>query len=113
MAAEFDSIANDAEANVTSQSEETRIGFFGALTSLVFALVTATVTAVMLLVNGSLVLVALRESSTLGPSWLHRPQILQFILFSVPIAMVILEWMLWDVFRGLLSFRSTPRDTQD
>lgn len=76
------------------------------------ALFSAGVTALMLLINGSLVLVVMSAFSSAGPDWSHRPGFLQFVLFSAPLALAVLQWMLWDLISGFLSRRRDDASEQ-
>ena len=60
------------------------------------ALVSALATAVLILINGSVTLILLNGFIHDGPEWLQRPSPMQFILFCVPLAMVVVQWMIWD-----------------
>ncbi|TWU06406.1 hypothetical protein [Stieleria varia] len=75
-----------------------------------FALVVAFVTAVLLLLNGSLVLALLNRVAKDLPMWMRRPGFLQFALFSLPVVLVVLEWILFDYLRSL--FRKREMDTE-
>lgn len=83
------------------KTTESRTSFSSMIASLLFALTTALITGVLLLVNGGVVLVVMKSLSNVGPDWIHRPGFQQFILFSFPLAMVVIEWSAWDVLRGL------------
>ncbi len=79
-----------------------RPGFVATTAGLLSGLLSAAVTALLLLINGSLVLVLLGSFASTAPAWLVREGFLQFILFSVPLVLVALEWMIWDAFHNLI-----------
>lgn len=64
------------------------------------ALLSALATGFLLLVNGALVLVLLGSAVSVTPPWLSRDGVLQFLLFLVPLLLVVLEWMIWDFVCG-------------
>jgi len=78
-----------------------RVGLTTLLASTGSALLSALVTAVMLLINGSFVSVLLSAFASSGPEWLARPGVLQFILFVAPLMMVVVEWMILDTVADL------------
>lgn len=92
---------------MSSRPTESKIGIPAIIASLVHGMAIACVTALLLLVNGSLVLLLLKGFSRSTPEWLQGPSLLQFILFTVPVIMVIAQWMVWDALRNLFS-RSRP-----
>lgn len=65
--------------------------FFGIASATTSALVTA----LLLLLNGSLTLVLL-QSLVQGGGLLRREGVLQFALFVVPLLLVAAQWMAWD-----------------
>ena len=62
----------------------------------------AVVTCVMLFINGSLVMAILSVVSAAGPSWARKPEVLQFLLFSLPVALAVAQWMMIDYVRRRL-----------
>lgn len=75
-------------------------------TGCVMALGSALLTCLMLFVNGSLVMAILTAIASSGPTWLSKPEFSQFMLFLVPVLMVIAEWMMIDYLRARLGQRS-------
>lgn len=71
------------------------------------ALGSAVVTCVLLFVNGSLVLAMLTAFSSSGPSWVRKPEFSQFMLFSMPVVLVVVQWMMIDYVRTRFSQRSS------
>ncbi|OYP33782.1 hypothetical protein [Rhodopirellula sp. MGV] len=63
----------------------------------------ALVTATMIVANGSITLFCVYWFVEKNPDWAERRSIIQFVLFTVPMIMVVAEWILWDVIRGHLS----------
>lgn len=83
-----------------------RSGFFAIIGGTTSALLSALVSAVLLLVNGSVTLVLLGSLVDAEPEWFHGPGLLQFALFTLPLVMLVAEWMAWDFFSGLLARES-------
>lgn len=73
-----------------------------------FAIGSAAVTAVLLFVNGSLVMAMLLTAEGLRWEWVHDPRVTQFLLFSLPLVLAILQWMAIDYVRS--RFRRPPQD---
>ncbi len=71
-------------------------------------LASAALTCLMLFINGSLVMALLTAFAASGPSWANKPEFSQFILFLVPVMLVVAEWMMIDYVRTRLRQRS-PR----
>ncbi len=63
----------------------------------------ALVTCLMLFINGSLVMAILISLVKIGPSWLSNTALMQFLLFSMPVVLVVLQWMMIDYVRTRLS----------
>ena len=78
----------------------------GAIAAFAFALSTA----VLLLVNGSLTLVAFEILTEANPQWSQRKGMLQFGLFAMPMVLVVVEWMIWDFLRGLFVRERADQD---
>jgi hypothetical protein len=71
----------------------------------VMALGSALLTGVLLFVNGSLVMAVLTALARSGPSWASKPEFSQFVLFLVPVLMVVAEWIMIDYVRTRLRQR--------
>ena len=65
----------------------------------VMAVGSALLTCFMLYVNGSLVMAVLTALARSGPSWTSKPGFSQFMLFLIPVLLVIAEWMMIDYVR--------------
>ena len=65
-------------------------------------MVSALVTCLMLLVNGSLVMAVLDSIPNSAPSWARKPEFVQFMLFSVPVLLVVVQWIMIDYVRNRL-----------
>lgn len=63
-----------------------------------YSLAVAIVTGMLLLVNGSLVLVFVKAMARSGSTIASRPDVAQFLLLSIPVVMVVFEWKLIDYF---------------
>ncbi|MEM1069015.1 MAG: hypothetical protein AAGI63_08980, partial [Planctomycetota bacterium] len=57
------------------------------------AVSSAALTGLMLFINGSLVMAVLDALGRTGPGWLKKPAFTQFVLFAVPVVLVVIEWM--------------------
>lgn len=66
----------------------------------------ALLTCLMLFVNGSLVLAILTALEGQGPRWFRDPRVSQFLLFAVPVLLVVVQWKLIDYLRRKLRRRS-------
>jgi len=69
------------------------------------ALASATLTSLMLFINGSFVWALLSVVTKTGPSWASKPEFLQFTLFVVPVLLVIVEWVMIDYVRSRIPRR--------
>lgn len=74
----------------------------------VIAFGSALLTGGLLFINGSLVMAVLAALARTGPSWTSKPEFSQFILFLVPVLMVVAEWIMIDYLRS--RFRHRPTD---
>ncbi|QEF96765.1 hypothetical protein Mal15_07950 [Stieleria maiorica] len=70
----------------------------GAAGAIGFALFTG----LLLLVNGTAVLVFFGALVDANPAWAERKGLIQFGLFALPLGMVVIEWLVWDFLCGLL-----------
>ena len=68
----------------------------------------AVLTGFMLFINGSLVMAVLAALARSGPSWASNPEASQFLLFLMPVVMVVVEWMMIDYVRS--RFRHYPAE---
>lgn len=69
------------------------------------AFASAALTGFLLFVNGSLVMAVLTAFSRTGPSWASKPEFSQFMLFAIPVLLVVAEWMMIDYVRTRLKHR--------
>ncbi len=69
------------------------------------AISSAMLTGFLLFINGSLVMAVLEAFARSGPKWLSKPAVSQFILFAVPVVLVVAEWMMLDYVRTRLRRR--------
>lgn len=70
------------------------------------AMGSAILTCLMLFINGSLVMAVLSAVTRAGHSWTSNPKLSQFMLFFVPVLLVIAEWAMLDYVRTRLTHRS-------
>lgn len=84
-------------------STEPRSGFYAILGGASSAFLSALLTALLLLVNGSLTLILMESLVDAGPDWIYRKGLMQFALFTFPLFMVVVQWIVWDFVRGLLT----------
>ncbi|PAY20651.1 hypothetical protein CKO51_05000 [Rhodopirellula sp. SM50] len=77
------------------------------------ALCFAFFTTLLLLVNGTATLVLFGALVDSDPSWADRKGVMQFGLFALPLAMLVVEWLIWDVLCGLLWRESSRGDRWD
>lgn len=78
-------------------NEETRAS--GYLTTFLYTLGAALVTAALLFFNGGFVMAVLNAVASEGPGWLRDQRFMQFTLFAAPVLLVIVEWMIIDFIR--------------
>ncbi|QDT06100.1 hypothetical protein K227x_45070 [Rubripirellula lacrimiformis] len=71
----------------------------------VFALGSALITSLMLFVNGSLVMAVISAMQRSGPDWANHAQLSQFLLYTLPVVLVVIEWMMIDYLRTRFSRR--------
>lgn len=77
------------------------------LAGCLMTLVSASITGLLLFLNGSLVMALLTAFSASGPSWAKKPAFSQFVLFSLPVALVVIQWMMIDYLRTRFRSRAT------
>ncbi len=70
----------------------------GAAGAIGFALFTG----LLLLINGTAVLVFFGALVDAQPAWAERKGLIQFGLFALPLGMVVVEWLVWDFLCGVL-----------
>ena len=66
------------------------------------AFASAMLTGLMLFINGSFVWALLSAFAKAGPPWASKPEFMQFILFVVPVLLVVAEWIMIDYVRSKL-----------
>ncbi|MCC9603080.1 hypothetical protein LOC67_21230 [Stieleria sp. JC731] len=71
---------------------------------------TAAMTCVLIVANGSVTLYGLHWFVSENPEWADRRSVIQFALFTVPLLMVVIEWLIWDFIRGRLSKERWERE---
>ncbi|MEM6690865.1 MAG: hypothetical protein AAF664_15640 [Planctomycetota bacterium] len=71
------------------------------------AIISAVVTGVLLFVNGSLVLAAWLSFRPVGDEWYSKREFGQFLIYSVPLGLVVIQWMMIDYVRMRLRFKSS------
>ncbi|MEO1527495.1 MAG: hypothetical protein AAFX06_18865 [Planctomycetota bacterium] len=74
---------------------------FPIVAGIASALLSAVATALLLLMNGAIVMVLLGSTFTFSASWMARDGMLQFMLFFIPLLLVVVEWMIWDVVQAV------------
>jgi len=74
-----------------------------------FSMGSALLTCFLLFINGALVMAVVRALAQSGPSWLGHAEFSQFLLLSIPVLLVIIEWLMFDYLRSRLGQRRTPR----
>jgi hypothetical protein len=67
------------------------------------AFLSASVTGVMLFVNGSLIWAMLSVLGSQGFSWAVKPEVSQFLLFLLPVLLCLAQWKLVDYLRRHIS----------
>lgn len=75
-------------------------------TGCLLAYVSALMTALMLLVNGSLVMAVLGSLSRNGLGYFSNPKLQQFLLFTCPVLMAVGQWLMIDYVRTRTSRKS-------
>lgn len=70
------------------------------------AVISALVTALMLFINGALVLAVLVAVKGESQSWFNDKRVSQFLLYTIPVALVIVQWLMIDYVRTRFGDRS-------
>ncbi len=65
----------------------------------VFSIASALLTSLMLFINGSLVMAILTAMQRAGLTWIASPQLSQFLLFTIPVVLMIVQWLMIDYVR--------------
>ncbi|MEM9646525.1 MAG: hypothetical protein AAF989_16150 [Planctomycetota bacterium] len=86
------------ETSVDLRSSERGTVTAGCLLTMASGLLTC----LMLFINGSLVMAILVAATRVGPAWLGNQSLIQFLLFSMPVALTVLQWMMVDYVRTRL-----------
>lgn len=85
-----------------------RIKLTGLASGCAVAFAGSVVTCALLVMNGALVMALLATAATGGVNWLQeKPSLSQFILFSLPIFLTIVQWMMIDTLRWILRRRKS------
>ncbi|MEM9364964.1 MAG: hypothetical protein AAGD07_03135 [Planctomycetota bacterium] len=105
------SVRSIAEPESASPSNLNRIGPTEITGGCLLALGSAVVSCVLLLVNGAFVMALLAAFAAGGVAWITNPKVSQFLLFSLPVAMLVVQWMMIDYLRWLIR-RSTYRQLE-
>ena len=71
-----------------------------------FAVGSAAITCFLLFLNGSLVMAVLMAADGLRFEWLRNSKVSQFLLFALPLVLVVIEWKAIDYVRT--RFRRPP-----
>ena len=69
------------------------------------AIISAAVTGLLLFVNGSLVLAMWLSFRPAGDAWYTSDAFGQFLIYSMPLALVVIQWMMIDYVRTRLRLR--------
>ena len=70
------------------------------------ALASAMLTGVLLFINGSLVMAVMSAFAASGPSWAAKREFSQFMLFLMPVVLVVIQWMMIEYVRTRFRQRS-------
>lgn len=62
----------------------------------------AVVTCCLLVLNGALVMALLAAMAAAGVEWVKNEPASQFVLFSGPICLAIVQWLMIDTLRGII-----------
>ena len=68
------------------------------------AATSALITGGLLFLNGSLVLATVKTLDQMGTPLMDNPKTAQFLVFTVPVMMVVAEWIMIDYVRRRLRF---------
>jgi len=79
----------------------------GATAGCLYGISIATVTGLLLFINGAIVLVFVRALVQSETSLLSRPDVAQLLLLSVPVVMVVFQWKMIDYVRGRFNRHSS------
>jgi len=65
----------------------------------------AALSCVFLVINGAFVMALLSVAASGGAQWIENEKLSQFLLFGLPIALLIVQWRLIDTLRWILRRR--------
>ena len=105
------SAATSLETESDSPSNLNRIGPTDLAGGCLLAVGSAVISCVLLLVNGAFVMALLAAFAAGGVEWIRNPKVSQFFLFSMPVALLVVQWMMIDYLRWLIR-RSTYRQLE-
>lgn len=97
-----DNFAGDAVAGDLITGDLQTIDRGTTAAGCVIALASALATSILLFLNGALVLAVLTAFADRGPAWVSNPQLMQFCLFTLPVVLVVAQWMMIDYLRTRL-----------
>ena len=83
-----------------------QIGLTKLASGCVLTMAGAVVTCCLLVMNGAFIMALLATAAAGGVNWLdEKPSLSQFILFSAPILLTVVQWILIDTLRWILRRR--------
>jgi len=65
----------------------------------------AVLSCVFLVINGAIVMAFLSVAASGGAEWIQNEKLSQFLLFGLPVALLIVQWRLIDTLRWILRRR--------
>lgn len=92
---------NDSETAAASYQNAAASGALA--TGCLLTMASALLTCLMLFINGSLVMAILVAVNEVVPAQFRYPQLFQFLLFSMPVILAALQWMMIDYVRTRFS----------
>ena len=87
----------------TTEDRRSSGGVVAVIASCFSALMSAATCAVLLLVNGSITYVLLESFGSPGGSGMTGEGVTQFLLFTAPVALLVIEWLMWDLAVNILT----------
>ena len=96
-----------------SASEHSRAkpsGFFAVIGGAMASMVSALVTVFLLSINGAIALVVFSVFAEGENEWLKRKDVLQFGLFTLPLILLVVEWIVWDQLQAMFGRRRSEQD---
>lgn len=85
-------------------------GFLAVIGGAMASMMSALVTVFLLSINGAIALVVFSVFAEGENEWLKRKDVLQFGLFTLPLILLVVEWIVWDQLQAMFGRRRSEQD---